>query len=104
MIRWKTTTISCENSTNFIKQIKWNISETSKAKRNETLQSDKKDTEKHIMISYNYGSRPLCIKIKDYLISLGYKVWIDVNDIYGSSLQAMAQAVENSSCVLMYVT
>jgi hypothetical protein len=31
-------------------------------------------------------------------------VWIDVNDIHGSSLEAMAQAVENSSCVLMCIT
>jgi len=46
----------------------------------------------------------LCIKIKEKLESFGYKVWIDVNDIHGSSLEAMAQAVENSSCVLMCVT
>jgi hypothetical protein len=59
---------------------------------------------KHIMVSYNTGSRDLCLKIKENLESSGFKVWIDVNDIHGSSLDAMAKAVEDSFCVLMCVT
>ncbi|ESO95468.1 hypothetical protein LOTGIDRAFT_78426, partial [Lottia gigantea] len=31
----------------------------------------------------------------------GYSVWIDINDMEGSTLQAMADAVEKSSVVLM---
>lgn len=48
----------------------------------------------HIMISYNSASRQLCLKVKSYLESLGHKVWIDVSNIHGASLDAMAKAVE----------
>ena len=33
---------------------------------------------KHIMISYNKDSRELCLRVKEELQSLGWKVWIDV--------------------------
>ncbi len=46
--------------------------------------------DKHIMISYNRDSREICLKIKDELEKLGYNVWIDVEDISGSSLESMA--------------
>ena len=36
--------------------------------------------------------------------SSGYKVWIDVEGIYGSSLEAMANAIETSCCVLVCIT
>ena len=38
------------------------------------------------------------------LENLGHKVWIDVESIYGSSLESMANAIENSSCILMCIT
>ena len=60
--------------------------------------------QEHIMISYNTGSRDMCLKIKKQLEQLGFKIWIDVNEIHGSSLDSMANAVENASCVLMCVT
>ena len=70
-----------------------------------SIQNDSnKDTNKHVMISYNSGSRDLCLKIKKKLEELEHKVWIDVEEIHGSSLEAMAKAVEESACVLMCVT
>lgn len=60
--------------------------------------------EEHIMISYNKDSRDLCLKIKDELEKEGHKIWIDVHDIRGSSLESMAKAIENSKCVLMCMT
>jgi hypothetical protein len=59
---------------------------------------------RHIMISYNGQSRQDCLKIKVELEKLGHTVWIDVEDISGSSLEAMANAIENSKCVLMCMT
>ena len=55
----------------------------------------------HIMISYNKECRELCLKIKKELENDGHRIWIDVEDISGSSLEAMAKAVENSICVLV---
>ena len=59
---------------------------------------------KHIMISYNSESRDYCLKIKAGLEEKNYKVWIDVHNISGSALESMARAVENSWCVLMFMT
>jgi hypothetical protein len=56
------------------------------------------------MISYNSSSRELCLKIKEKLEKNGFKIWIDINDIHGSSLDSMAKAIEDSFCVLMCVT
>lgn len=58
----------------------------------------------HIMISYNTASRDVCLKIKSELEKLHFKVWIDITDIHGSSLESMAQAVENAEFVLVCVT
>ena len=59
---------------------------------------------KHIMISYNRYSRDLCLFIKSELEKIGYKIWIDVEDIHGSSIESMANAIEQSACVLMCMT
>ena len=59
---------------------------------------------KHIMISYNSKSKEICLKIKDELEKYGFRVWIDVENICGSSLESMAKAIEECSCVLMCMT
>ena len=58
----------------------------------------------HIMISYNTGSRETCLNIKNELERIGHKIWIDVDEIHGSSLDSMAKAIENSAIVLMCVS
>lgn len=74
--------------------IKWNL------KTNDSVESrdqgDNKASDKHIMISYNSASRGLCLKVKSFLESIGHKVWIDVSNIHGASLDSMARAVESS--------
>lgn len=62
---------------------------------------EKQQSNGHIMISYNSKSRDLCLQIKKFLEALNYKVWIDVENISGSSLESMANAIENSICVLI---
>jgi hypothetical protein len=59
---------------------------------------------KHIMISYNSKSRDTCLNIKEQLEKLNHQVWIDVENIHGSSLEAMADAIEESTIVLMCMT
>lgn len=60
--------------------------------------------QRHIMISYNRESRDICMSIKTELEKLGYKIWIDIADIRGSSLESMASAIEESECVIMGMT
>jgi hypothetical protein len=56
---------------NACKQIEWNINST-KSSAEESSERSRAD----IMISYNTGSRDMCLKMKSGLESSGYKVWI----------------------------
>ncbi|ELT88039.1 hypothetical protein CAPTEDRAFT_72731, partial [Capitella teleta] len=55
----------------------------------------------HVFISYNWGSKATVLKIKDFLKSQGYKVWMDVENMSGSILEAMALAVEKAAVVII---
>jgi hypothetical protein len=46
----------------------------------------------------------LCLQVKTEIEKLGLKVWIDIEAISGSSLESMANAIEDSICVLMCMT
>jgi hypothetical protein len=56
------------------------------------------------MISYNHASKPLCLDIYNSLTNDGYNVWIDLEDMHGSILVAMAQGIDNSDIILYCVT
>ncbi|CAF0752439.1 unnamed protein product [Brachionus calyciflorus] len=71
-------------------QILWNISQSTR-----NLDIGVKNGE-HVMISYNSSSRDLCMRIKSKLELIGLKVWIDVENIHGSSLDSMAKAYRQS--------
>ena len=59
---------------------------------------------KHIMLSYNWHYQDLIFKIRDELKHSGYKVWIHDENLGGSTMEAMASAVENSAVVLVAVS
>ena len=42
----------------------------------------------HIMISYNWGVQPLVLKLAATLKAAGFKVWLDVEQMRGSTLEA----------------
>ncbi|XP_050391685.1 uncharacterized protein LOC126810559 [Patella vulgata] len=60
------------------------------------------DEEKgHVMISYQWANQDVLIKVRDELRRHGYKVWMDIDDMEGSTLQAMAEAIEQAEVVLI---
>ena len=59
---------------------------------------------KHVMISYQWDVQKLVIQIKNKLQADGYKVWMDIDEMGGSTLESMARAVENASVVLVCVS
>jgi len=61
--------------------------------------SDEKKAAGHIMLSYQWDDQPTIIKIKQALATAGYTVWLDVEQMGGSTLQAMADAVEGSAVI-----
>ena len=56
------------------------------------------------MLSYNWHYQKLMLKIRDALENRGYKVWIDDENLGGSTMEAMASAVENSAVILVAVS
>lgn len=58
----------------------------------------------HIMISYQWDCQEIVLRVKDELKSAGFNVWIDVENIEGSTLQSMASAVESCMVFVMAVS
>ena len=56
------------------------------------------------MISYQWDVQKSMIHLKTQLQEQGYKVWMDVDEMGGSTLESMARAVENASVVLVCVS
>ena len=61
-------------------------------------------TGNHVMISYQWDSQDVLIEVKNRLQASGYRVWMDLEQMGGSTLEAMAKAVENASAVLVCVS
>nr|KAG5697020.1 hypothetical protein BaRGS_005473 [Batillaria attramentaria] len=55
----------------------------------------------HVMISYQWDAQKVMSQVKDALSQSGYKVWMDVEHMTGSTLEAMALAVERAAVVLI---
>ena len=77
----------------------WEV-EGKTARRAERTES----TGNHVMISYQWDSQEVLIEVKNRLQANGYRVWMDLEQMRGSTLEAMAKAVENSSVVLVCVS
>ncbi|XP_072049173.1 uncharacterized protein [Amphiura filiformis] len=55
----------------------------------------------HVMISYNWEHQKTALKIRDELKKNGYKIWIDVDNMQGDTLECMAKAVKQADVILM---
>jgi TIR domain len=64
--------------------------------------SNKDDERGHLMLSYSWSEQPLVVAVKQELSHLGYKVWLDLIEMRGSTLEAMADAVEKASAVIIF--
>jgi len=60
--------------------------------------------QQHVMISYQWGSQVVVKRIARALEDAGHKIWIDIQDMKGSTMEAMANAVEQASVVLLCIT
>jgi male-specific lethal 1 len=55
------------------------------------------DDDEHVMLSYNWGHQEEIKRINTSLKSRGYNVWIDIEKMQGSTVDAMADAVEGAA-------
>jgi hypothetical protein len=58
----------------------------------------------HVFISYQWESKQIILLIRDRLKAAGFNIWVDVDNMCGSVLEAMAEAVEDASVVLVCLT
>eukprot|EP00058_Branchiostoma_floridae_P006696 XP_002592184.1 hypothetical protein BRAFLDRAFT_88079 [Branchiostoma floridae] len=58
----------------------------------------------HVMISYQWDVQPKMLVVKERLTQAGYRVWMDVDQMGGDILEAMAEAVEGAAVVLVTMT
>ncbi|XP_067664694.1 uncharacterized protein [Haliotis asinina] len=73
-----------------------------KMKTNDVVKKDEKLQDAgHIMISYQWADQKMLVKVKEFLKGHNFKVWMDIDNMEGSTLQAMAEAVQNASVVLV---
>jgi len=56
---------------------------------------------KRIMISYQWENQPVIKRLAASLQAAGYNVWLDLEQMSGSTLSAMADAVEGSEVVIV---
>ncbi|XP_041375407.1 uncharacterized protein LOC121388201 [Gigantopelta aegis] len=78
--------------------------ERSKKKQEEAKKSKTSPEKKiadHIMMSYAWADQKKVIQVKEYLRRSGFHIWMDIDNMGGSTLQAMAEAVEQSAVVLI---
>ena len=68
---------------------------------NQHTKSKEEKHGKHVFISYSWKQKEVALKLKEMLQNKKVKLWIDVEQMRGSTLEAMADAVENAAIVLI---
>ncbi|XP_071962694.1 uncharacterized protein [Antedon mediterranea] len=58
----------------------------------------------HVMISYQWDVQPRIIQLKQKLQNAGYNVWMDIDQMEGDLLGAMASAVENAVVMIACIS
>ncbi|CAF4246723.1 unnamed protein product [Didymodactylos carnosus] len=81
-------------------------SNTSEVNKSSPKSDDKRGSidehEKYdMMISYSWNEKELIYKIYDRLVKDGYRIWLDRDNMYGSIILRMAEAIENSDFILI---
>ncbi|XP_050407920.1 uncharacterized protein LOC126823259 [Patella vulgata] len=88
-----------ENVANAASGILWNIKDDKE--KHENVKNSPAKSNGHVMISYQWADQKKLIQISQMLSEAGYLVWMDIKDMEGSTLQAMADAVEKACVVLV---
>ncbi len=69
---------------------------------NKSEKASNKEKKKHdLMISYCWAQKELCHKINDCLEKDNYKVWLDRDEMHGSIIERMAEAIEQARFILI---
>lgn len=87
------------------KGILWNLGIKDESEQQLLSARGKPDAKKlHIMLSYCWADQTKIVQLSTELKNAGFLVWIDVDQMHGSTLEAMAEAIEGSWVVVCGVS
>lgn len=86
-----------------VKQLLWALDDKAHSST-AALAPDAKKKTGHIMMSYSWAHQPTVVKLARALQKNGFTVWLDIDAMKGSTVDAMAQAVEDSALLIMTVS
>ena len=66
-----------------------------------TMVARPSDDSGHVFISYNWKHQEIVLKIRQFLLDKGFKVWMDVDNMTNNTLEAMASGVEQAKLILI---
>jgi hypothetical protein len=66
-----------------------------------SINSSKSEYLYDLMINYSHQDKEICHKIYHKLIDDGFKVWIDLENMYRSTISRMAEAIQNSEFIII---
>jgi hypothetical protein len=69
------------------------------AERLKAAQAEASQDDRHVMLSYCWAQQEVVVKIRQALGERGLKIWLDLEQMQGSTVDAMADAVDQSSFV-----
>eukprot|EP00794_Sanderia_malayensis_P019583 gene19583-21513_t len=85
-------------------QVGSNVGGVKECTENGSMKNSMPNQQGHIMLSYNWDNQPQVICIKEKLEKSGYKLWIDFEQIRGDLHKCMAEGVEGSAVVVIFMT
>jgi hypothetical protein len=62
--------------------------------------ADVAETKQHMMLSYCWANQDVIKRIHQALVRRGHTVWIDIEQMQGSTVDAMAEAIDNAYAVV----
>eukprot|EP00056_Hartaetosiga_gracilis_P006127 m.93433 g.93433 ORF g.93433 m.93433 type:complete len:672 (-) comp12385_c0_seq1:67-2082(-) len=87
-----------------ISALAWQLENVDVDKRKETsaTRPSVSVSKSQVMLSYNWSHQEIVLRVNSYLQDHNIKTWIDVEQMQGSTLEAMSRAVESSEVVLVF--
>ncbi|CAF2920549.1 unnamed protein product [Rotaria sp. Silwood2] len=88
-----------ENMSKIVNGILWNLN----LDREENIILDDSSHEKKfdIMISYSHKDKEICKQLYEELVRVGYRIWIDFDQMHGNVMDSMVEAIEQSRTIMI---
>ncbi|EGD76009.1 hypothetical protein PTSG_00717 [Salpingoeca rosetta] len=80
----------------------WQMDESKRQSQAEIAKPQPAGTEQQVMLSYCWANQDIVLNVRSFLKANGIHTWMDVDEMAGSTLEAMSRAVETSQVILVF--